>query len=83
MSSSRKCFENRTFHIYKANPALSNETSDYIQKVKFGVICNENHKIVTAATNGLTQSEVARSFGVRYPNYQLKYDSYDISCNLI
>lgn len=81
MSSSRKCFENRTFHIYKAGSCV--ESSDYIHKVKFGVVCNENHKIVAAATNGLSQNQIDRSFGVRYPNYQLKYDSYDISCNLI
>ena len=78
--SSRRCFENRTFHIYKAGSSV--ESSDYIHKVKFGVICNENHRIVTAATNGLSQSQIYSLFGVRYPNYQLKYDRYDISCNL-
>ena len=77
MRSSRHCFENRTYHIYKANSCV--ESSDYIHKVKFGVVCYENYRNVAAATNGMSQSQIDRTFGVRYPNYQLKYD---ISCNL-
>ena len=81
MSSSR-CFENRTFHIYK-NPDVRtcNESSEYVQKVKFGVIYNQNCKIVASATNGLSESQIARSFGIKYPNYQLRNDTFDVSCN--
>lgn len=81
MSSTRHCFENRTFHIYKANSCV--ESSDYIHKVKFGVVCNQDRRNVAAATNGMSESQVKRLFGVRYPNYQLKYDVFDISCSLL
>ena len=82
--SSRYCFENRTYHIYaKNNSAICNESSEYIQKVKFGAILNENCKNVASTTNGLSESQIARSFGVKYPNYQLRYDAYDICCNKI
>ena len=80
------CFENRTFHIYtehSKNPKSCNESSDYIQKVKFGVIMNENCKKVTAATNGLSSDVVARSFGRSYPNYQIRNNMFDVSCNKI
>ena len=78
----RYCFENRISHIYtKTGSTLCNESSEYIQKVKFGVILNENCKKVASATNGLSSDQVARSFGVKYPNYQLRYDAFDISCN--
>ena len=80
--NSRSCFENRTFHIYTKNSStLCNESSEYVQKVKFGTILNENCKKVAADTNGLSAAQVARSFGVKYPNYQLRYDAFDISCN--
>ncbi len=81
MSSSR-CFENRTFHIYK-NPDVRtcNESSEYVQKVKFGAIYNENCKNVASATNGLSESQIARSFGIKYLNYQLRNDTFDVSCN--
>jgi hypothetical protein len=84
LSIMSRCFENRTFHIYK-NPDVNscNESSEYIQKVKFGVIYNENCKIVSAATNGLSQSQIARSFGVKYPNYQIRNDIFDVSCNYV
>lgn len=83
MSSSR-CFENRTFHIYK-NPdtASCNESSEYVQKVKFAAIYNENCRNVSAATNGLSQIQIARTFGVKYPNYQLRNDVFDVSCNYV
>ena len=82
--SSRHCFENRTFHIYTEhdkNPKCCNESSDYIQKVKFGVVMNENCQKVTLATNGLSADVIARSFGRVYPNHQLRTDVFDISCN--
>jgi hypothetical protein len=82
--SSRHCFENRTFHIYTEhdkNPKCCNESSDYIQKVKFGVVMNENCQKVTVATNGLSADVIARSFGRVYPNHQLRADAFDISCN--
>jgi hypothetical protein len=81
MSSSR-CFENRTLHIYKhPDVASCNESSEYIQKVKFAAIYNENCKYIASATNGLSQSQIASTFGVMYPNYQLRYDTFDVSCN--
>ena len=82
--SSRHCFENRTFHIYtehNKNAKCCNESSDYIKKVKFGVIMNENCRKVSAATSGLSADVIARSFGRVYPNYQLRNDVFDISCN--
>jgi len=83
MSSSR-CFENRTFHIYKNPDTTScNESSEYIQKVKYGAIYHQNCKIVSATTNGLSESQIAHSFGIKYPNYQLRYDTFDVSCNKI
>ena len=83
MNTSR-CFENRTYHIYK-NPDVKtcNESSEYVQKVKFGAIYNENCKVVSSATNGLSESQISRTFGVKFPNYQLRYDTYDVSCNII
>jgi hypothetical protein len=82
--NSRRCFENRTYHIYaKNNTKLCNESSEYVQKVKFGAIFNENCKNVASTTNGLSASEIARSFGVKYPNYQLRYDAFDLSCNKV
>ena len=80
------CFENRTFHIYKEhskNPKCCNESSDYIQKVKFGAIMNDNCKKVTATTTGLSTDVVARSFGRSYPNYQIRNNMFDVSCNKI
>lgn len=84
--SSRHCFENRTFHIYTEhdkNPKCCNESSEYIQKVKFGVVMNENCRNVSAATSGRSSDDIARSFGRVYPNYQLRNDVFDISCNKI
>ena len=84
--SSRHCFENRTFHIYtehNKNPKCCNESSDYIQKVKFGVVMNENCRNVSAATSGLSADVIARSFGRVYPNQQLRSHVFDISCNKI
>ena len=81
-----RCFENRTFHIYtehSKNPKCSNESSDYIQKIKFAAIMNENCKKVTAATNGLSSDVVARTFGRRFPHYQIRNDLFDVSCNKI
>lgn len=80
----RKCFENRTYRVYsKTDSTLCNESSEYVQKVKFGTILNENCKKVASATNGLSAAQVARSFGVKYPNYQVRYDAFDVSCNKI
>lgn len=82
--SSRHCFEKRTFHIYtehNKNVKCCEESSDYTQKVKFGVIMNENCRRVSAATSGLSADVVSRSFGRVYPNYQLRNDVFDISCN--
>lgn len=82
--NSRHCFENRTFHIYtehNKNNKCCNESSDYIQKVKFGVIMNENCKKVSLATNGLSSDAIARSFGRIYPNQQVRMDIFDISCS--
>ena len=82
--SSRYCFENRTYHIYaKNNSTLCNESSEYVQKVKFGAILNENCKKVASSTNGLSVEQISRSFGVKYPNYQLLFDAFDISFNKI
>ena len=82
--NSRNCFENRTHHIYaKSDSKLCNESSEYVQKVKFGAILNENCKNVASATNGLSATQIAQSFGVKYPNYQLRYDAYDICCNKV
>ena len=81
----RSCFQNRTFHILTENdkkPRCCGETSDYIQKVKFAVVMNENCRKVTAATAGLSSAEVARSFGRVYANYQIRADMFDVSCNL-
>ena len=81
--TSRGCFENRTFHIHtdhNKNPKCCIESSGYIQKVKFGVVMNEACNKVTLATTGLSQDVISRSFGVRYPNYQLRNDAFDISC---
>jgi hypothetical protein len=82
--NSRHCFENRTFHIYtehNKNNKCCNESSDYIQKVKFGVIMNENCKNVSLATNGLSSDAIAHSFGRIYPNQQVRMNVFDISCN--
>ena len=84
--TSRGCFENRTFHIYidhNKNPKCCIGSSDYIQKVKFGAIINHTCKNVTLATNGLSQNVIGRTFGVRYPNYQVRNDAFDISCNKV
>ena len=84
--SIRSCFENRTFHIYTEhdkNVKCCNESSDYIQKVKFAAIMNENYNKVTSATNGLSSDVVARTFGRIYPNFQLRNDMFDIYCNKI
>ena len=82
--NTRRCFENRTHHIYtKSNSKLCNESSVYVQKVKFGAILNENCKNVDSATNGLSATQIARSFGVKYPNYQIRNDAFDISCNKV
>ena len=84
--NARSCFENRTFHIYREhskNPKCCNESSEYIQKVKFGVIMNENCKKVTSATQGLSSDVIARTFGRSYPNYQIRNDVFDVSCNKI
>jgi hypothetical protein len=83
MNASR-CFENRTFHVYKNPDTTScNESSEYIQKVKYNAIYNQNCKIVSATTNGLSESQIAHTFGIKYPNYQLRYDTFDVSCNKI
>jgi hypothetical protein len=82
--SIRGCFENRTFHIYTEhdkNVKCSNESSDYTQKVKFAAIMNENYNKVTASTNGLSADVIARTFGRQYPNYQIRNDIFDLSCN--
>jgi hypothetical protein len=84
--SSRHCFENRTYHIYKEhdkNPRCCNESSEYIQKLKFGVVMNENCQKVSVATSGLSADDIARSFGRVYPNQQLRNDIFDISCNKV
>lgn len=80
----RHCFQHRTFHLlteHDKNSRCSGESSDYIQKVKFAVVMNENCRKVTAATTGLSSAEVARSFGRVYPNYPLRMDVFDVSCN--
>jgi hypothetical protein len=84
--NARRCFENRTFHIYtehNKNPKCCNESSEYIQKVKFGVIMNENCSKVTLATTGLSSDVIARTFVRSYPNYQIRNDVFDVSCNKI
>ena len=84
--TSRGCFENRTFHIYaehNKNPKCCSESSDYTQKVKFGALMNDTCRNTTLATNGLSQDVIGRTFGVRYPNYQIRNDVFDISCNKI
>lgn len=85
MSSSRGCFQHRTFHIlteHDKKPRCCGESSDYIHKVKFGVVMNENCRKVTTATSGLSSPAIARSFGRVYPNYQIRMDMFDVSCNL-
>jgi hypothetical protein len=84
--SIRGCFENRTFHIYtehEKNVKCCNESSDYTQKVKFAAIMNENYNKVTSATNGLSSDVIARTFGRSYPNYHVRNDAFDLSCNMI
>ena len=44
---------------------------------------NDNCKKVNAATNGLSADVVARTFGRVYPNYQIRNDMFDVSCNKI
>jgi hypothetical protein len=44
---------------------------------------NENYNKVSADTNGLSSDVVARTFGRIYPNFQLRNDMFDISCNKI
>jgi hypothetical protein len=86
MSSGRGCFQNRTFHIiteHDKNIRCCNESSDYIKKVKFGAVINENCKRVTAATSHLSSDVISRMFGRVYPNYELRNDAFDISCNKI
>jgi hypothetical protein len=46
-------------------------------------IMNDNCKKVNAATNGLSADVVARTFGRVYPNYQIRNDMFDVSCNKI
>lgn len=82
--NSRGCFENRTFHIYtehNKNPKCCNESSEYVQKLKFSVITNDTCRVVASKTNGLGADVIARTFGKKYPNYQLRYDAFDMSCN--
>jgi len=86
MNTPRYCFENRTFHVYtehNKNRRCLNESSEYIQKVKMAAIMNDNCKKVNAATNGLSADVVARTFGRVYPNYHIRNDMYDVSCNKI
>jgi hypothetical protein len=75
--NTRHCFENRTFHIYtehNKNRRCLNESSEYIQKVKMAAIMNDNCKKADV---------VARTFGRVYPNYQIRNDMFDVSCNKI
>ena len=44
---------------------------------------NEACNKVSLATTGLSQDVISRSFGVRYPNYQIRNDAFDISCNKV
>ena len=44
---------------------------------------NDTCKNVTQATSGLSQDVIGRTFGVRYPNYQVRNDAFDISCNKV
>jgi len=82
--NSRGCFENRTFHIYTEhdkNPKCCNEASEYVQKLKFSVITNDTCRVVTSQTGGLGADVIARTFGKKYANYQLRCDVFDLSCN--
>jgi len=84
--TTRNFFENRTFHIYTEhakNNKCSGESNEYIPQVKFGVIMKENCRNVSTSTNGISSLHIARSFGRVYPNYQLRNDVFDISCNKI
>lgn len=84
--SSRSCFDSRTFHIYTEhdkNTKCCNEASDYVQKVKFGVIMNEACVNRARALTGVSNADIPHRVITRYPNYQVRYDAFDISCNKI
>ena len=44
---------------------------------------NENCKKVTSATQGLSSDVIAQTFRRSYPNYQIRNDVFDVSCNKI
>jgi hypothetical protein len=84
--STRGCFENRTFHIYTEgakNRNCSNESSNYTQKLKLAAIMDENCTKVNLSTSGLSTDVVARQFGYKYPNYQIRNNMFYLSCNKI
>lgn len=44
---------------------------------------NENCKKVTSTTQGLSSDVIAQTFRRSYPNYQIRNDVFDVSCNKI
>ena len=82
--SLRSCFDSRTFHIYTdKNPKCCNEASDYVQRLKFSVIMNETCVNRARFLTGVASEDIPHRVVTRYPNYQLRNDAFDISCNKI
>jgi hypothetical protein len=66
------------YHIYaENNPKCFNESSDRIRSLKYRVILNDVCKNV--AISGLPDNKLQ----IKYPNYQVKYATFDTSCNLL
>jgi hypothetical protein len=85
--SARGCFDSRTFHIYTEhdkNPKCCNEASDYTQRLKFRIVMNEACVNRSRYLTGVSdESEIPHRVVTRYPNYQVRYDAFDVSCNKI
>ena len=84
--SLRGCFDSRTFHIYTEhdkNPKCCNEASDYVQRLKFSVIMNETCVNRARFLTGVSSEDIPHRVVTQYPNYQLRYDAFDVSCNKI
>lgn len=85
--NSRSCFDQRTFHIYTEhdkNRKCCNEASDYTQKLKFNVVMNEACVNRSRYLTGVSdEAEIPHKLVSRYPNYQVRYDAFDISCSVM
>jgi hypothetical protein len=51
--------------------------------LKFGVIMNETCINRARFLTGVASQDIPHKVVTRYPNYQLLYDAFDISCNKI